>query len=374
MSHPETPGPQQVPPTVARAHAPVPPPPVDATDTHHATPGQRAAASVPPTATDPTAPPATSTIGSVAPPATPATGRAAPPATLATGRTAPPATTVTGSAAAAAPFPGASAPPVTSAPLARLTIPDQSRRPPHDPDGPTDAREQERTGPSGRTSRLHIGWHAIPRTGLRRVAIAAPPGSGLLLGRDQHRSPVPLRVFAPEPVRITLVGGVWAAQLLIFRAFALGARAIVVTTEPQAWSGFGERATGQYNRLTVLSSDQGGFPPGTAQLPTLTVYDLGMTGPATPPPLGEWHTQLTILRQLDRSGVTALQDARIVLLQRLGGEEVAIAAPTLRMGPESRFLEAVADDMLAVVGDGADQYVFLQQTALEQQYVGPPRR
>ncbi|WP_328466849.1 hypothetical protein OHA21_47365 [Actinoplanes sp. NBC_00393] len=171
------------------------------------------------------------------------------------------------------------------------------------------------------------------------------------------------------------MGGVWAAQLLIFRAFSLGARAIVVTSEPQAWSGFGERATGQYNRLTVLSSDQGGFPPGTAQTPTLTVYDLGMTGPVTSPPLGPWHTQLTILRQLDKPGVAALQEAQLVLMQRLGGDEATLASATLRLRPQSgQFLEVLADDMIALIGDGMEQHLFLRQTGVEQQYVGLPRR
>ncbi|MEU4427316.1 hypothetical protein AB0F81_42390 [Actinoplanes sp. NPDC024001] len=265
-----------------------------------------------------------------------------------------------------------SAPLATPSPLARPVAPD---RPGGPPDGPDEAGGRERTGPSGRTSRLRIGWHAVPRAGLRGVTVTPSSGAGLLLGRDRQHSPVPLRLFGPEPVRVALVGGVWAAQLLIFRAFSVGARAIVVTSEPQAWSGFGERATGQYNRLTVLSSDQGGFPGGTAQTPTLTVYDLGVTGPATAPPLGPWHTQLTILRQLDRPGVAALQDAQLVLLQRLGGDEATLASSTLRLRPQSgQFLQFMADDMVALIGDGTERHLFLHQTGVEQQYVGLPRR
>ncbi|WP_309238725.1 hypothetical protein [Actinoplanes aureus] len=265
-----------------------------------------------------------------------------------------------------------SAPLATPSPLAQPIAPD---RPGGPPDGPDGTGGRERTGPSGRTSRLHIGWHSISRAGLRRVTVTPSTGAGLLLGKDRQQSPVPLRLFAPEPIRVALVGGVWAAQLLIFRAFSLGARAIVVTSEPQAWSGFGERATGQYNRLTVLSSDQGGFPGGTAQTPTLTVYDLGMIGPATAPPLGPWHTQLTILRQLDRPGVAALQEAQLVLLQRLGGDEATLASATLRLRPQSgQFLQFMADDMVALIADGTERHLFLHQTGVEQQYVGLPRR
>ncbi|WP_229831054.1 hypothetical protein [Actinoplanes ianthinogenes] len=243
------------------------------------------------------------------------------------------------------------------------------------PEEPPASDDDARTGPSGKTSPLHIGWHAISRKTLRRVTVAPSAGAGLVLGRDRQQVPVPLRLFAPEPVRIALVGGVWAAQLLIFRAFALGARVVVITTEPRAWAGFGERATGQYNRLTVHSSDQGVQLNGTAQMPTLAVYDLGMTGPATTPPLGPWRTQLTILRQLDRPGLAALQDAQLTLLQRLGGDESALAASALKLRPHSsQFLQFMADDMLALIGDGTDRYLFLAQTQTEQQFVGLPRR
>ncbi|GGN79723.1 hypothetical protein GCM10010112_54620 [Actinoplanes lobatus] len=271
---------------------------------------------------------------------------------------------------------GLSAPAVTSAPLARPGTYPPERPPDGPPTGPEDgAGGPERTGPSGRVSRLRIGWHAIPRAGLRRVTVtpAAPPG--LLLGRDQRQAPVPLRLFAPEPVRVTLVGGVWAAQLLIFRAFSVGVRVVVVTTEPRAWAGFGERATGQQNRLTVIGQEPGGPYGGTAQTPLMTVFDLGMTGPAASPPLGPWHTQLTILRQLDRPGVAAVQEAGLVVLQRLGGDEATLVAAALKLRPQSgQLLQSMNDDMMALIGDGDDRYLFLNQTPIEQQYVGLPRR
>ncbi|MFC4064076.1 hypothetical protein [Actinoplanes subglobosus] len=268
------------------------------------------------------------------------------------------------------------APAVTSAPLATPTPltrpPDQPGGPPPGPDG---ERPRDRTGPSGQTSRLRIGWHTVPRSGLRRVTVTPSSSAGLLLGRDQRQAPVPLRLFAPEPVRVTLVGGVWAAQLLIFRAFSVGVRVVVVTTEPRAWAGFGERSTGQPNRLTVMSGEPAGPYGGTAQTPLLTVYDLGVSGPMTSPPLGPWHTQLTVLRQLDRPGVPVVQEAGLVVLQRLGGDEATLAAAALRLRPQSgQLLQTMNDDMVALIGDGDDRYLFLHQTGIEQQYVGLPRR
>ncbi|BBH66792.1 hypothetical protein ACTI_34770 [Actinoplanes sp. OR16] len=266
----------------------------------------------------------------------------------------------------------AEAPAVTSAPLA----PHRPGRPPRPPEeiGPPD-----RTGPSGRTARLRIGWHAIPRSALRRLT-GTPQhpdraGAGLLVGRDQQHLPVHLKVFDPSPTRLALIGGVWAAQLLIFRAFAVGARVLVVTTEQRAWSGFGERATGQYHRLTVLGGEPDTLPPGSAQTPSLIVYDLGVTGPAAPPPLGSWSAQVTVLRQLDRPGIATLQEAGLTLMQRLGGDEATLAAASLRLDQQNgRLLQFMTDDMVALVGDGPERFVQLHQTGVEQQLLGAPRR
>lgn len=276
---------------------------------------------------------------------------------------------------------GLSAPAVTAAPLATgqtvagaLAAHELGHQGPP-PDGSTaDADAEARTGLSGRMTGLQIGWHTVTRAALRRMSLS-PATAGLVIGHDRQQDPVPVRLFAPEPVRVALVGGVWAAQLLIFRALAVGARVAVVTTEPTAWIGFGERATGQYNRVTVLTGDQPIAVSGTAQQPILAVYDLGSTGPATAPPLGPWRTQLTILRQLDKPGVPALQEAQLTLLQRLGGDEAALVGSALRLRRHSgQFLQFMADDMIALIGDGTERYLWLAQTPTEQQHAGLPRR
>ncbi|MBW6436330.1 hypothetical protein KZ829_21560 [Actinoplanes hulinensis] len=276
------------------------------------------------------------------------------------------------------------APAVTSAPLAApsalaaVGVPSVTDRPDSGgppPEGGAEAAADARVRPSGRMHRLHAGRHTISRATLKRITVAPSTGAGLIIGRDRQHAAVPLRLFTPEPVRVTLVGGVWAAQLVVFRAFSMGARVTVVTDEPHAWAGFGERATGQHNRLRVLNGPPGPAGPGTPQAPMLTVYDLGMTGPAATTPLGPWRSQLTVLRQLDRSGVPALQDAQVVLLQRLGGDEAALVSSALRLRPHSsQFLQFMADDMMALIDEGTDRYLFLAQTEAEHREVGAPRR
>jgi hypothetical protein len=242
---------------------------------------------------------------------------------------------------------------------------DQDHRPP-------DRRRRDTL--SGRLARLRIGSHTATRTALAQLRVGSA-GAGLILGADRQQLPVSVRFFRPEPTRISLVGGVWAGQLFTFRALALGARVAVVTTDPYAWQSFGERATGQADRVTVVAAEQPLTLTGTAHQPVLIVYDQGFVGGTAPPPLGPWQTQLTVLRQLDQSGVPALQDCDLVLIQRLASAEASVAASALRLpGPSSQFLQVMADDMVAVVGDGAERYVWFAQSDIERQYAGAPRR
>jgi hypothetical protein len=229
-------------------------------------------------------------------------------------------------------------------------------------------------GLSGRLPRLRIGSHLATPAALAQLGVASP-GTGLVLGADRDRIPVPVRLFRPEPTRTTLVGGAWAGQLLAFRALAMGARVVVLTVEPAFWHGLGERATGRGDRMGVLAGEQAIAVTGTAYQPILVIYDLGLAGPTAPTPLGPWQTQLTLLRRLDQTGVPAIQECQLVMLQRLGGTEAALAGAALRLSEQSvRLLQVMEDDMLALLGGGADRYVWVAQTDVERRYTGAPRR
>lgn len=230
------------------------------------------------------------------------------------------------------------------------------------------------SGPAGRLSRLRIGSHTVSRAGLSRLAVSTAV-AGLVLGVDRHRAPVPIRFFRPEPTQIALVGGTWAAQMVVMRALALSARVVVVTTDPRPWYGFGERVTGHDDRLVVHTGGQPQLPPGNPQQPVLLVHDLGLAAAAAPPPLHRWQTQLTVLRRLDQSAVSTIQDGQLVLLQRLDGLEARLAAQTLRLpGHSEQFLQVMAHDMVAVMGDGTNRYLWLAQTEIEHHFTGAPSR
>jgi hypothetical protein len=227
---------------------------------------------------------------------------------------------------------------------------------------------------SGKLPRLRISSHSVTLGALSQMGISSP-GTGLILGADVDQRAVPVRLFRPEPTRVTLVGGAWAAQLVLFRALALGVRTVVMTGDPASWHGFGERATGMSGRVAVVHGEQTMTFAASAQQPVLVVYDLGLVGPGSAPELGPWQTQLTVLRQLDEPGVPAVQECQLVILQRLSMVESALAASALRLsGQSAQLLQRMEDDMVALLGGGADRYVWLTQTGVEHQHIGPPRR
>ncbi|GAA2051556.1 hypothetical protein [Polymorphospora rubra] len=343
-------GPQEERPAYPAAARPAPQPPAPAVPQpavpYPAAPGAPYAVPAVPDSRPATAPAAAEAGVTVSAPA--ATQAAAALATATVAR-------ATGRAAAAA----------TAAPQAPATTGTvYGQAPPGDP----------RRGAAGRLARLRIGSHTVSRAGLARLKVSTAV-AGLVLGVDRNRTPVPIRFFRPEPTRIALVGGTWAAQLVVLRALALSARVVVVTTDPAAWYGFGERVTGHDDRLLVHPGGQPDLPPGNPQQPALLVQDLGLTAAAAPPLLGGWQTRLTVLRRLDQSAVSTVQDSQLVLMQRLDGLEAPLAASTLRLPAHSeQFLQVMAHDMVAVMGDGGSRYLWLAQTEIERHFTGPPSR
>jgi hypothetical protein len=81
------------------------------------------------------------------------------------------------------------------------------------------------------------------------------------------------------------------------------------------------------------------------------------------------------LRQLTPRGVNALKDADVVLLQRLTAAEAEIATTVLRLEQRNAMrVQALFDDMIAVVGGEIDRHASLTPTQTEQGLLGPPGR
>jgi hypothetical protein len=234
-------------------------------------------------------------------------------------------------------------------------------------------RDARRRALSHRLTALHTGWHVVTGETLRRMT-ATSPGTGLILGVDRQRQPILVRLFRPAPTKVTLVGGVWAQRLLAFRALALGARVVLITTDPGAWQGFGELATGRSDRVALWNNPRPPVVPATAQQPALIIADTGAYGAAPLPEPRPWQTQLIVVRQLGADNVRALQDCDLVIMQRLAAPEASVAVQAMGLTDQNtQLLQMMGEDMLALL-DGDTRYVWLTPTGVERQYNGAPRR
>ncbi len=85
--------------------------------------------------------------------------------------------------------------------------------------------------------------HAVPAADLD--ALALPVGDdGVVIGVDAEGRPAVLGINRPTPYEVTLIGGLWTAQVLALRAAATGARVAVETGRGQVWSGLAQAAGG----------------------------------------------------------------------------------------------------------------------------------
>jgi hypothetical protein len=248
---------------------------------------------------------------------------------------------------------------------------------PPPPPGPRGTVYQHTSGPAGdsshrRLARLRVGSHVATPAALELLT-SPSPGAGLLIGADRDRQPVLVRLFRPEPTEIVLVGGVWAARLLAFRALALGAAVYTATTQPTPWDGLGAHAVGHHERVQLSTVEPGRLPPAAAHRPVMVIRD---TGPGRAgAPLGPWQTRITVVRQLDHNGMSVLSTADLTMMQRLAPDEAQLAAYALRMSAQStQLVQMLEPEMLALMGGGANRYVWLRLTAVERQLLGAPQR
>ncbi|SDE42292.1 hypothetical protein [Glycomyces harbinensis] len=241
---------------------------------------------------------------------------------------------------------------------------------------PVTDRSVETASDAGKAIEAIRSAPQIPTARALELMTSASPPSGLVIGRDAEQVPVVAPFFRPEETRINLIGGVYLARLLVFRALAIGTRVAVCTTRPQEWNGLGETATGRNDRLAVLHGDQPVTVEASQHSPALYVYDVGERGSQTKPVLGPWRTQLTVLPRLTNYADELTGDAHMTVLQRLTAEEAQIARSAIRVNQEVlQWLQMLHDDMIAMLRKGQkERYLWCAPTSIEAQMFGAPMR
>jgi hypothetical protein len=84
---------------------------------------------------------------------------------------------------------------------------------------------------------------------------------------------------------------------------------------------------------------------------------------------------MVVLRRLGVSGLTAVQQCDLLITQRLLPAEAESVQSVLRLDDrDAGLLQHLESEMFALIGGGADRYVWLQQTSVERHVLGPARR
>ncbi|MCM1974335.1 hypothetical protein [Streptomyces sp. G1] len=207
-------------------------------------------------------------------------------------------------------------------------------------------------------------------------ALALPIGDdGVVIGVDSGGRPAVLGVNRPTPYEVTLIGGLWTAQVLALRAAATGARVTVETGRGQVWSGLAQAAGGGQQCVTL--HDVGRVPPqgASAGSPVLVIRDCGMRPPRGRVAAGPWQSVLTLLPYLSPAAPRLVRNASLVGIQRVSPDEAEQLGRLMR-------LPAAAVESLPTLGDGVTlwcterdrQFVMTQPTDAETGLLGPSRR
>ena len=198
--------------------------------------------------------------------------------------------------------------------------------------------------------------------------------AGLMVGANRHGAPVVVHLFRPDSTNAVLIGGVRAAQLVAFRAMAVGARIAVQTTRPRAWEPFvrGASAPGDVVLLLPTGRPPDGPAPDPAR-PLLLVVDAGPV-PSGRTPGAPWQAVLVVRDDLSGADVDAVGHADLVVLQPLRTDEAMLAADALGLGEAADWLTRIRDDMVGGVSRRTVRWARLSPTAIESHLIGPPAR
>ncbi|MFG2869914.1 hypothetical protein [Streptomyces sp. NPDC048338] len=236
---------------------------------------------------------------------------------------------------------------------------------------------------AGRSARPRFGFglvgprrdrHAVPLDQLG--ALTLPVGDdGLVIGVDAESRPAVLGINRPTPYEVTLIGGLWTAQVIALRAAATGARIAVETGRAQAWTALAQAAGGGQPCITL--HDVGRVPPqgASAGSPVVVVRDCGMRPPRGRVVSGPWQSVVTLLPYLSPVAPRLLEKSSLVGVQRVSPDEATQIGRIMGLPRgESEALSTLADGVTLWCTPSDRQFVMTQATDAETGLLGSARR
>lgn len=216
--------------------------------------------------------------------------------------------------------------------------------------------------------------HSVPLDQLG--ALALPVGDdGLVVGVDAEGRPAVLGINRPSPYDVTLIGGLWTAQVLALRAAATGARIAVETGRAQAWTALAQAAGGGQPCITL--HDVGRVPPqgASAGSPVVVIRDCGMRPPRGRVVSGPWQSVVTLLPYLSPVAPRLLEKSSLVGVQRVSPDEATQIGRIMGLQrSESEALSTLADGVTLWCTPNDRQFVMTQATDAETGLLGSARR
>ncbi|MET9437984.1 hypothetical protein [Streptomyces sp. NPDC006551] len=216
--------------------------------------------------------------------------------------------------------------------------------------------------------------HAVPLEQLG--ALGLPVGDdGMVIGVDAEGRPAVLGINRPTPYEVTLIGGLWTAQVMALRAAATGARVAVETGRAPAWTALAQAAGGGQPCVTL--HDVGRVPPqgASAGSPVVVVRDCGMRPPRGRVVSGPWQSVVTLLPYLSPVAPRLLEKSSLVGVQRVSPDEAAQIGRIMGIPrAESEALSTLADGVTLWCTPSDRQFVMTQATDAETGLLGSARR
>lgn len=194
-------------------------------------------------------------------------------------------------------------------------------------------------------------------------------GSGVVLGPGPDGAMASVALFRPEPTTGVAVGGLPLAQVLVFRALAVGARVVVETQRPGAWRTFGSLSPGATGSI-VLTDHADDDTPGSVATPRLLLVDAESAASAEPRRAGRWSTVVTAHDQLSSWSAPLLGTSDLALLLSPTITEARLAATALNLPDAARRLAGHPTDTVVVAHRGGYRTATVALTDVEQWLVG----
>ncbi|THA71267.1 hypothetical protein E6R60_28340 [Streptomyces sp. A0642] len=208
------------------------------------------------------------------------------------------------------------------------------------------------------------------------ASLALPVGDdGVVIGVDGGGRPAVLGVIRPTPYDVTLIGGLWTAQVLALRMAATGARIVVETGRPTAWEGLVRAAGG--DGCGIALHEVGRVPPQgpSAGAPVVVVRDCGIRPPRGRLASAPWQSVVTLLPYLSPVAAGLMEKSSLVGIQRVSPDEAAQIGHLMGLGPEeTRALSTLTDGVTLWCTRRDRQFVMIRATDAESGLLGSARR